>query len=1238
MKVGDNRILNTQGIANFGVLKNLIVCDKITLPLISVSYLSKILKFHTHFYDNKVLILKKIKSVDNQIVFKILLTATLSENDNLYHIDDMNRFKEIENEIFDDPSSFNDSNKHDIHSILPIANYSLSLEPYSPKEIKNGSARVFLRSTRASLSLMQWLHVRLGHASESVIKHFIRHDAILGSGVSWKEIQNLSLGTCDACMRCKMKSFPIPPSISRKIYDVFEYLTSDYVPFKKPSARGYTGLILYVDKASTKMFGYLVKKKSEWLSTFQLLLQEHGPERNHRSHPCRFFATDYATEVHSTDFASFLKDKNISLLNSAPYKHSQNLIERFVQTFLNMLRCIMTYNNAPAKFWCYASTYTIYTYNKLGQIGNTITRDEGFSGEKPDVSHCVPFYAQGWAFITDEERMSFERGKKVLIKEKARSCRMLGYPEPYRIPNKSNTVVNVKNSYIIYIPSENVEYIRHDCYFNNYPDQQADLLSSEVKKHSLNDILEEENAEILAPIQEDYNSVLGSLIDPDDWLSNKQLISSREISEETSIGTSDISNEVPISLPNNDAPATEVIPEISSHETSGDPIQEMNALRSPPKSTIEKLKEMLRKASEINKEKEDKIRNFFLGKKKIKSIDLPAKKFPVRKTSQTKPRNSLRIKLKEIALENKSRNRNRTIQALIASSSLNPPPAIIPSVTPTSVLEALSGPDSIEWLKALNTEMDRLEIRNTWEIISEELIELDSKPIKSKFAFRVSIKPDGSLKYRCRLVACGYSQIFGLDYDETFAPTAKYKSLCIILNLAALFNWEITGIDVENAFVEANIDKTINMQLPKDVFCDPITNKPVVVRLKKSLYGLKQAGELWNKLLNSKLIDLNFKRLIHDRCVYINRNSETGSITIIIVYVDDVLFVGNDKIFIDEITEKLSKEFTKISELGEIKRYVGVDIQRDVENHTIHLSQKPYTIKYIDENISESLSIKNLPLAETVDYSLKNKNEHSLPPIQDKIGALRFLADRTRPDILTAIGQLGSAAANPTPTHLRGVEHLGRYLKGSTDYAIKFGGTNQEINLFGYSDASHLPHGDSKPRLGYCFFLNLESGAILARSFKGKTVSHSSCESEIDAINVATKQVVWLRGFLEELGFPQTQPTVIYTDSKSAKTLSDTFQLSNNSEHITMRINYIHESINNKLILLKYINTENQVADILTKILPVKSHNRFSEILSSGHDGIFPTPIIKEPKPKSDFKLDRTTGKFIHRLFKKKKI
>jgi hypothetical protein len=217
-------------------------------------------------------------------------------------------------------------------------------------------------------------------------------------------------------------------------------------------------------------------------------------------------------------------------------------------------------------------------------------------------------------------------------------------------------------------------------------------------------------------------------------------------------------------------------------------------------------------------------------------------------------------------------------------------------------------------------------------------------------------------------------------------------------------------------------------------------------------------------------------------------------------------------------------------------------------------------------------------------------------------------------EIAAGVGTLGSAAASPSPEHVKGTINIGQYLKGALDDTVVFGGNDKEIYLFGYSDASYNPR--TKSRLGYCLFLNLESGAILSRSYTDNSVSHSSCESEVNSIDGIVRAIIWLRGFLKEIGFEQKRPTTIYTDSQSAEQLIKLFQVGNNSAHMVMRLNYLHQESIKGTIELKYINTDDEVADILTKLLAIPKFIKFKEFLLHGHKGIEPASFVKKiPEP-----------------------
>ena len=504
---------------------------------------------------------------------------------------------------------------------------------------------------------------------------------------------------------------------------------------------------------------------------------------------------------------------------------------------------------------------------------------------------------------------------------------------------------------------------------------------------------------------------------------------------------------------------------------------------------------------------------------------------------------------------------------------------------PISLREALSGPDAIHWHKAWIKEMDKIHDRTTWETITvEEKISMISKALKSKFTFRLICQIDGSWKYKVRLVACGYSQVAGQDFHETFAPTAKFKSICIVLNLAAIFGWDIHGLDIENAFLESDLEETIYMQLPIDTYSES-DGKPVIVKLKKSLYGLKQAGELFYKLMKRILIsvEVGMKCCIHDMCVFTWNDIETHETAIVLLWVDDIIVTGNSRPIIDRIIAHIDQNVTKLNDLGEISRYIGMDIKRDRTNHTLELTQVPFT-KSVINKLGPNLKSAKVPLNPFLDYREPNTDSVN-PPLHAELGSLRYLADRTKPTLQFPISVLQSGAINPTQVQIDGVKHVIRYLTGSIHDGLTFArGLESEplVELFGMCDASYIPAHDSRGQLAFALFLNLNSGAIEAKSVKDTTVSTSATHVELKAMYCLVLAIIWARGFLAELGYPQLHPTTIWTDSASAQLLATSFRLSSKSQHLTMRINAINQEVVNEVVVIKYVDTAGNTVDVLT--------------------------------------------------------
>jgi hypothetical protein len=269
----------------------------------------------------------------------------------------------------------------------------------------------------------------------------------------------------------------------------------------------------------------------------------------------------------------------------------------------------------------------------------------------------------------------------------------------------------------------------------------------------------------------------------------------------------------------------------------------------------------------------------------------------------------------------------------------------------------------------------------------------------------------------------------------------------------------------------------------------------------------------------------------------------------------------------------------------------------------------------------------NTPMLNTVNLrkSEPNVNNDSLLPIT---GKLRFVADRCRPDILVATGEISCGGdKNPSDEHIKTAERTVKYLKMTKDLGVIFN-YEEDINLFGYSDASYNTEGMSKCRLGGCVFMGYNSGAIMSYSrcdtitsipvpitippntdiddINTTTLSHSSCEAEIKAVDMLIREIIHIRDMLKFLGYDITTPTPVYVDNKSAITLCELLKSNHKTKHINMRINFIRECINSAIVSLYFIPSDKNVADMLTKPLQYKIFVRHRTILLNGHNGINP--------------------------------
>jgi hypothetical protein len=284
-----------------------------------------------------------------------------------------------------------------------------------------------------------------------------------------------------------------------------------------------------------------------------------------------------------------------------------------------------------------------------------------------------------------------------------------------------------------------------------------------------------------------------------------------------------------------------------------------------------------------------------------------------------------------------------------------------------------------------------------------------------------------------------------------------------------------------------------------------------------------------------------------------------------------------------------------------VEKYLGLKMTR-IGNGQLVLQQSEYIDSILREMESKNITIKirNTPLPADLKPLVDNERADQ-PSILDLLGKLRYLADRTRPDISFAASFLPRFATNPTIHHVHAILQTLGYIDKTRNLGLHIGSPTNQIRLFAMSASSFIIRDDdSKGQLSYSLFLADASGAFFTKSQKDKNVSISSFHSEINALVETVKMVVYYRGILQELNHPQLSSTIIYVDNQSVIMVSTTITKDNRSMYLTNKINFLREHVDNKIISLQYIETENNVADLGTKSLRVVPHNDLSAKLLMG--------------------------------------
>ena len=453
--------------------------------------------------------------------------------------------------------------------------------------------------------------------------------------------------------------------------------------------------------------------------------------------------------------------------------------------------------------------------------------------------------------------------------------------------------------------------------------------------------------------------------------------------------------------------------------------------------------------------------------------------------------------------------------------------------------------------------------------------------------------PDGGTRYKERLVIRGFLQRYGIDFMETYAPTASLAAFRLLVAISVFNGWSLRNLDIITAFLNGDVDAELYMGIPEGMDLDP---KKFVLKLRRSLYGLKQAPRIWWERMRKFLLQSGFHCCDAEPGIFI-RNSDSKFV-ILLLFVDDILLTGTDE-GIEDFVKECSREF-KTRDLGTPKLFLGIHIERHKDKLVLH--QRSYTKRILERfnapgnPVATPLDPKQ-PLVEASDTDLLN--EENASEYRATVGALMYLMLCTRPDLAFTISRLSKFSSRPGTKHAIAVKRVLRYLVGTQDLGISFIIPDLSVNpkLYGYSDSDFAADlNNRRSTSGFVFLLN--GGPISWKSKQQSLVTSSTHDAEYVGLANASYEITWLRkvmlAILPDYTESKMPANTLYCDNQGAIATASqpTWVVSGRSKHIDVRFHIIRDATANGLIRLEYIRSTDMTADILTKALPKELHLR----------------------------------------------
>lgn len=474
------------------------------------------------------------------------------------------------------------------------------------------------------------------------------------------------------------------------------------------------------------------------------------------------------------------------------------------------------------------------------------------------------------------------------------------------------------------------------------------------------------------------------------------------------------------------------------------------------------------------------------------------------------------------------------------------------------------------WKQAIEREIEAIEKNKTWHT---DVVPENAEILDTKWVF--TLKPteeDVRMRYKARLVVRGFAQRNSFNFDEIYSPVAKLSTVRVLLAIGNKLSFHFIQLDVKTAFLNAKLKDDVYIYPPKGVKC----KQNSVLKLDKSLYGLKQSSKCWNDEINKFLLSLGFKRSESDYCLY---SVLCGENTLyLLLYVDDIILAGPDLNIINVYKDKLCKEF-EIKDKGKLQNFLGLEIEYNREEGIIKLNQRRYVESLLKKFGFEGCSSTAIPIDPGLKLNVSYINCRK--PVKELVGCLMYLMLGSRPDISFSVNYFSRFQNENSEEVWVHMKRILRYLKGSMDANLIFTRNANATALECFVDADW--GGDVHDRKSISgYIIKIFGNTVSWVTRKQNCVALSTTEAELVALCSAVQDCMWFKKVVNDFRIV-INSIKIFEDNRGCICLIKNPENNRRVKHIDLKYHFVHELVKAGEITIEYINSKNQQADMLTK-------------------------------------------------------